>query len=217
MKSFLVIGLGYFGQYLATKLIELGNEVMAVDKDEDRVMRMASVVTASHIGDCQEFEVLKALGIKNYDACFVCISDDFQNSLEVTSLLKEMGAQYVVARADREKQAKFLISIGANEVIHTELDMAHRVAMRFSAKGAFEYIELTAEYAIFEIATPPGWVSKSVKEVNVRMEYNINIIGIKKEGTIVPLTKACHIFSESEHLIVAGGQKDVLRLVNSKQ
>jgi len=216
MKSFLAIGLGYFGQYLATKLIELGNEVMVVDKDEDRVMRMASIVTASHIGDCQEEEVLRALGIRNYDACFVCISDDFQNSLEVTSLLKEMGAQYVVARADREKQAKFLISIGANEVIHTELDMAHRVAMRFSAKGAFEYIELTAEYAIFEIATPRGWIAKSVKDVNVRMEYNINIIGIKAEGNIVPLTKACHIFSENEHLIVAGSQKDVLRLMNLK-
>ena len=217
MKSFLIIGLGYFGQYLATKLIDLGNEVMVVDKDEDRVMRLTSVVTASHIGDCQEEEVLKALGVRNYDACFVCISDDFQGSLEVTSLLKEMGAQYVIARADREKQAKFLISIGADEVIHTELDMAQRVAMRFSAKGAFEYIELTPEYAIFEIATPPGWVGKSVKDVNVRMEYNINIIGIKNDGKIIPLTKACHIFSEKEHLIVAGGQRDVLRLMNLRQ
>ena len=216
MKSFLVIGLGCFGQYLATKLMELGNEVMAVDKEEDRVMRLASMVTASHIGDCQDEAVLKSLGIKNYDACFVCVSDDFQCSLEVTSMLKELGAQYVVARADRDKQAKFLIHIGADEVIHTELDMAQRVAVRFSAKGAFEYIELTPDYAIFEITTPVAWVGHSVSDVNVRMEYNINIIGIKTEDKITPLTNPCHIFTESEHLIIAGIQKDALRLMRLK-
>lgn len=216
MKSFLIIGLGCFGQYLATKLMALGNEVMVVDKEEDRVMRLASVVTASHIGDCQDESVLKALGVKNYDACFVCVSDDFQCSLEVTSMLKELGAQYVIARADRDKQAKFLTRIGADEVIHTELDMAHRVAVRFSAKGAFEYIELTPEYAIFEIATPAGWVGRSVSDVNVRIEHSVNVIGIKRGDEIVPLTEACHVFDESEHLIIAGSQKDALRLIQLK-
>lgn len=176
-------------------------------------MRIAHLVTASQIGDCQDEEVLKALGVKNYDACFVCVSADFQCSLEVTCALKELGAQYVVARADRDKQAKFLKSIGADEVIHTEMDMAHRIAVRFSAKGAFEYIELTPEYAIFEIATPRSWVGRTISEVGVRKEYSINVIGIKKDSDITPLTKAEHVFSESEHLIIAGSQKDALKMM----
>ncbi len=213
MKSFLVIGLGRFGQHLALKLMDLGNEVMAVDKEEEQVNRIAHLVTASQIGDCQDEEVLKALGVKNYDVCFVCVSADFQCSLEVTCALKELGAQYVVARADRDKQAKFLKSIGADEVIHTEMDMAYRIAVRFSAKGAFEYIELTPEYAIFEIAAPQSWIGQSVAEVGVRKEFNINVIGIKKGSDITPLTKACYIFSENEHLIIAGSQKDALKLM----
>lgn len=213
MKSFLVIGLGRFGQHLALKLMDLGNEVMAVDIEEDRVMRIAHLVTASQIGDCQDEEVLKALGVKNYDACFVCVSADFQCSLEVTCALKELGAQYVVARADRDKQAKFLKAIGADEVIHTEMDMAHRIAVRFSAKGAFEYIELTPEYAIFEISTPKSWVGQSVAEIGVRREYNINVIGIKTGSDITPLTSAGYVFTEDDHLIIAGSQKDALKLM----
>jgi trk system potassium uptake protein len=215
MKSFLVIGLGTFGQYLAIKLMELNNEVMIVDKDEDRVNHLASMVTASRIGDCQDEEVLRALGVKNFDACFVCVSDDFQCSLEVTSMLKELGAKHVVARAERDKQAKFLKSIGADEVIHTELDMAHRAAVRFSTKGAFEYIELTPEYAIFEIETPGEWIGRTVSDVGVRSEYNLNVIGIKEEGEITPLTKANHVFSEQQHLIIAGSRKDAIRLMDS--
>ncbi len=213
MKSFLVIGLGCFGQYLSTKLMDLGNEVMAVDKNEDRVNHLAPIVTASQIGDCQDEEVLRALGVKNFDACFVCVSDDFQCSLEVTSMLKELGAKHVVARAERDKQAKFLKSIGADEVIHTEMDMAYRAAVRFSTKGAFEYIELTPEYAIFEIATPADWVGRTVADVGVRSEYNVNIIGIKENGNITALTKANHTFSPEAHLIIAGSRKDAIRLM----
>ena len=132
MKSFLVIGLGRFGRHLTTKLIELGNEVMAVDRDEERVSRLASIATATYVGDCQDEHVLSALGVGNYDACFVCVKDDFQCSLEVTFTLKEMGAKCVVARADRERQIKFLKRIGADYVIHTEMDMV------ISAKGLLD-------------------------------------------------------------------------------
>src|SRR5574344_1332760 len=143
MKSFLVIGLGRFGRHLTTKLVELGNEVMVVDRDEERVARLAGVATASCVGDCQDEQVLAALGVKNYDVCFVCVSDDFQCSLEATATLKEMGAKCVVARADREKQTKFLKKIGADYVIHTEMDMAGRAATRFSARNVVDYFELT--------------------------------------------------------------------------
>lgn len=212
----LVIGLGRFGRNLSLKLVELGNEVMAIDKDEGAVSKVASCVTASQIGDCQNEDVLRSLGVNNYDICFVCISDDFQGSLEITYLLKDLGAKYIVARADRETQTKFLQIIGADEVIHPEKDMAQRTAVRYSAKNAFEYIELTPEYAIFEIEIPPSWIGRSVAEMNVRSKYHVNIIAIKTESKITPLVTPNHIFKINEHLIIAGEKKDGIRLTEKK-
>ena len=213
MKSFLVIGLGRFGRHLTTKLVELGNEVMVVDRDEERVARLSSIATASYVGDCQDEQVLAALGVSNYDACFVCVSDDFQCSLEVTSSLKEMGAACVVARADREKQMKFLKKIGADYVVHTEMDMAVRVAIRFSARNVFDYFELTPKYAIFEIETPASWVDKTVSQVNVRHKFNVNILGIKVGDEIEPLLNADYKFTARTHLIIAGDKQEGIRLI----
>jgi trk system potassium uptake protein TrkA len=216
MKSMLVIGLGRFGRHLALKLMELGNEVMVVDVDEEAVEKVAPYVTSSHIGDCQDCDVLGDLGVNNYDVCFVCISNDFQGSLEVTFALKELGAKYVVARADRDTQTKFLQKIGADEVIHPEKEMAQRTAVKYSAKNSFDYIELTPEYGIFEITAPMSWFGKTVEQVDVRSKYNVNIIGIKKNGKITPLVNKDYVFSSEEHLIIAGAKKDGLRLSDKK-
>jgi trk system potassium uptake protein TrkA len=126
MKAFLVVGLGRFGRHLTKRLAELGNEVMILDQDEEQVARLASVATAACVGDCQDEQVLASLGVRNFDVCFVCVRDDFQCSLEATATLKELGARCVVARADHERQIKFLKKIGADFVIHTEMDMAGR-------------------------------------------------------------------------------------------
>ena len=145
MRSILIIGLGRFGKHLALKLMELGNEVMIVDKDEDVVNKLASQVTRALVGDCMEEGVLESLGVSNFDLCFVCISDDFQSSLEITSILKELGAPCVISKTDRDIHAKFLLKIGADHVIYPERDMAQRAAFKYSAKNAFDYIELTPE------------------------------------------------------------------------
>lgn len=216
MKSFLVIGLGRFGQHLTRKLMELGNEVMVVDRSEERVAAMAPIATAACVGDCQDEQVLASLGVGNFDVCFVCVSDDFQTSLEATATLKELGAKYVVARADREKQIKFLKAIGADHVVHTEMDMAHRVAMRFSARNAFDYIELTPKYAILEIETPQAWEGRTVAEVDVRRRYNVNILGVKVGDEIVPLLDPGYRFRPDAHLIVAGDKDAGLRLMSQE-
>ena len=189
---------------------------MIIDKDEDAVQRMAPFVTASHIGDCQDPDVIKELGVNNFDICFVCISNDFQGSLEVTYALKENGAHHVVSRADRDSQTKFLQKIGADEVIHPEKEMAQRMAMHYNANNTFEYFELTPEYAISEILVPSDWVGKSIAEVNVRLKYNINIIGVKNSGSIVPMLSSNHVFKQSEHLIIAGSKKDSIRFTEKK-
>lgn len=208
MKSMLVIGLGRFGKHLAKELTKLGNDVMVVDIKEEPVKDLISIVTAAQIGDCMDEAVLKSLGINNFDVCFVCISNNFQASLEITSLLKEMSAAKVVSRAGRDIQAKFLLRNGADDVIYPERDMAQRAAVKYSAYNAFDYIELTPEYAIFEIETPKAWVGHKIGDVNVRSKYNVNIIGYKSADKITPMTSADHVFSEGQHLIIAANKKD---------
>lgn len=212
MKSFLILGLGRFGRHLALKLLELGNEVMVVDQNEERVAQLAGVATAACVGDCQDEQMLASLGVKTFDVCFVCISDDFQASLEATATLKDLGASCVVARADREKQIKFLKKIGADHVIHAEMDTAHRAAMRFSASNVFEYFELSPSYAVFEIETPEEWVGKTVAEVDVRRRYNVNILGLKANGEVVPMLDPGYRFRADKHLIIAGDKNTGLRL-----
>lgn len=211
-KSVLVIGIGRFGKHLALRFAELGDEVMVVDQEEEPVNALAPYVTAAQIGDCKDELVLASLGVGNFDLCFVCISSDFQSSLEVTSLLKELGARHVVAKADRDIHTKFLLKCGADEVICPERDMARRAAVRYSAQNAFDYVELTPEYGISEIQTPEEWVGRSVRQLAVRTRYHLNIIAVKQNGRIEPLDSAEHVFHRDEHLIIAGRPLDSLQL-----
>lgn len=215
MRSMLVIGAGLFGKNLASRLTELGNEVMLVDMDEEAVHSLEPLVTRVQIGDCMDKDVLCELGVRNFDVCFVCISDNFQSSMEITSLLKEQGAKFVVAKADREIHARLLTKIGADHVVSPERDMAQRTAARFSAHGAFDYIELSPEYAIMEIVPPSDWVGRNLRDLKVRTEHRINVIGIRVDNKhILPMTSAEHIFTTHEHIIVAGEHKDILRVIN---
>ena len=216
MKSMLVIGVGRFGKHLALKLTELGNEVLVIDRDEDAVGKLAPLVTGAKIGDCMEPDVVKSLGVGNFDCCFVCISQDFQSSLEITNTLKEMGARYVVSKADRDIHAKFLLKVGADEIIYPERDMAQRAAMRYSAKNAFDYIELAPDYAIMEMRAPDSWAGRTVVDVDVRNKFGVNIIGLKIDGKVEPVTSAQHRFSLDEHLLVAGAKRDIIRLMDKK-
>lgn len=213
MYSMLVVGLGRFGSNLATKLMELGNEVMAVDKDEQRVNRVASEVTASRIADCMDVEVLRSIGAKNFDVCFVCISNNFQSSLEITSLLKELGAPTVVSKADHGLHAKFLLKVGADDIVYPERDMAQRTAVRYSSNGTMEYIELSRDYGIFEFKVPDKWVGKSIRHLNIREKYGVNIIGSKQDGEIIPIFEPDMRLTEGEHLLVAGSRDAMAKLI----
>lgn len=214
MKSFLVIGLGSFGRHLACKLIEFGNEVMVLDIDEERVADIAPMAAAAYVGDCQDEQVLASLGVQNFDVCFVCVRDDLQSSLEATSTLKELGAKSVVARADRKKQIKFLKKIGADYVIHTEMDMAHRTAIRFSVEHVFDYFEMTPKFAVFEMEPLAEWIGKTVTEVDVRRRYNVIILGVKNGDEIEPLLNPLYRFVTESHLVIAGDKDAALRIMS---
>lgn len=211
-STFLVIGLGRFGSNLALRLMELGNEVMVIDTDEEAVNHIAPQVTQAKIGNCMDEEVLRSLEPSSFDFCFVCISDNFQSSLEVTSLLKEMGAPMVVAKADRDLHARLLLKIGADEVVFPERDMARRTAVRFSVNGALEYIELAPGYAIMELDVPDHWAGQTILDLDIRKKYNVNVIGRKENGAILPID-ASFVFAADTHIMVAGRPDDVARMV----
>ena len=184
MKSFLIIGMGRFGQYLCRELSKLGNEILAVDVVEERLAPCLHLVTSAQIGDCAKPEVLKELGVRNFDRCIVCIGTNFQNSLEITSLLKELGAKWVISRASTDVQAKFLLRNGADEVVYPERDIAEKVAKKSSANHVFDFVDL-GDYGIYEVLPFKEWVGKSIKELNVRVNYNISILGIREaDGSV---------------------------------
>lgn len=213
MKSILIIGMGKFGHHLCQNLAELGNEIMIVDQKEEVLEDLLPIVTSAKIGDCTNEEVLKSLGVANFDLCFVCIGTNFQSSLEITSLVKEMGAKYVISKANRDIHAKFLLKNGADEVIYPDRDIAEKLAVRHSANHVFDYIELTDDYAIYEIPPLPEWLGKSIREVNFRVKYKVSILGTKKGEDVSLLPPADHIFMADEHLMVIGRGEDVDRIL----
>lgn len=213
MKSFLVIGIGRFGKHLSRKLIELGNEVMIVDKNEENINELLPFVTSAQIGDCTKEEVLRSLGIRNFDICFVCIENDFQSSLVITSLLKDLGAKHVISNGSRDIHVKFLLRNGADEVIDPERDIAERLAVRCSGNHIFDYIELTKDFSIYEIPPAECWIGKSIKEVNFRVKYHVGILATKAGGEISPLPSADYVFRPDEHLIVIGRHNDMVKIL----
>ena len=209
MKSILLIGLGRFGKHIAIKLRELNHQVMAVDHKEELVQEILPYVTNAQIGDSTNEEFLRSLGVDNYDVCIVGIGNDFQSSLETTSLLKELGAKLVVSRAATDVQEKFLLRNGADEVIYPEKQMAQWAAIRYSANHVLDYIELDNDHAIFEVEIPQNWMSKTVGQLDVRKKFNINILavkcGSKLDSFITPDTLLC----EGKSLMVMGKYKNI--------
>lgn len=209
MKTVLIIGLGRFGRRLATRMAELGNEVMIVDQNAEIVEKLLPYVTDGKIGDCTDEEVLRSLGVNNFDICFVCTGNSFQSSLEITDQLKTLGAKRIISKADRDIQAKFLLKNGADEVVYPNRDIADKVAVRCSMNNVFDYVELSQGYSIYEIPPLTKWIGKSIKDLDIRQKYKISVISTKEEGSLNMLPGPDHIISGSEHLVVIGLQKDI--------
>ena len=203
MKTILLIGIGRFGKHLAMQLHDLGHEVMAVDQVEERINDVLDIVTGAQIGDSTNEAFLSSLDIKNYDVCFVTISNDFQSSLETTSLLKELGAKCVVSRAERDGQAKFLLRNGADHIVYPEKDMAKWAAIRYSSDHILDYIELDDCHCILEVSVPEEWVGKSIGQIDIRKKYKFSIMAIKQnEKMNVSITPETVLTCEQTLLVV---------------
>lgn len=209
MKNILLIGLGRFGRHIALQLNKLGHEVMAVDSNEERVNKILPIVTNAQIGDSTNTEFLKSLGIGNFDVCIVTIGGNFQNSLETTSLLKELGAKLVVSRAERDVQEKFLLRNGADEVIYPEKQVANWAAIRYTADHVRDYIEVDEAHAIFEVEVPESWIGKTVGELDIRRKYSINIMATKENGKINMAVSPDTVLTDNITLLVLGAYKEL--------
>ena len=211
MKSILLIGLGRFGRHIAEKLHDMQHAVLAVDHDEDRVNRILPLVTNALIADSTNADFLQSLDIPSFDVCIVAIGDDFQSSLETTSLLKEFGARYVVARASRDIHEKFLLRNGADETVYPERQLALWTAIRCGSNHILDYFPLSDEYAIYEVPVPRAWAGKSIGELDVRRRHHLNILGIKADKRIDLNISAQTILAANAAVLVAGKQEDVDR------
>ena len=209
MKSILLIGLGRFGRHIAIKLDELHHQVMAVDKEDTRVDAVLPFVTNAQIGDATNEDFLSSLGVGNFDVCIVAIGDNFQSSLEVTCLLKELGARMVVSRAARDVHAKFLLRNGADEIVYPERQLADWVAIRYSADHTFDYIELDEEHAIFEISIPEEWIGKTIGQLDIRKKYNVNIMALKTNDIMNLKISSDTQLSKDSTMFVLGETKHI--------
>lgn len=211
-KSILIIGLGRFGRLMAHKFIENGHEVMAVDLNEERADGAVGFIHQIQIGDARDERFVESLGVGNFDLAVIAIGENFQAVLEITVLLKDLGCKYIIARATRDVHKKLLLRNGADYVVYAEREVAERLAIKFGADNIFDYIELTPEIGIYEIAVPEKWKGKSMVELSIRTEYHVSVMGTKKMGKIFPLPHPTHVFEENESVMLMGTWGDICKL-----
>lgn len=208
-KSILLIGLGQFGYHMAAKMKELKDQILAIDIKEERVEKCLPYVTNAQIADATKESVIRTLGVRNFDVCIVTIGDNFQASLEVTALLKDYGAKFVVSRASGEVHAKFLLRNGADEVIYPEKEMAIHGAVKYSASHVVDFLELAPGYAIYETSVPEQWVGETILELQVRTKYRVNVLAIRNGDQVDPLVSPKYQFTGQESVFLLGSNKDI--------
>ena len=211
-KQFVIIGLGRFGSSIAKTLYSLGNDVLAIDKDEDIVQEIADSVTHAVQLDATDESALRTLGIRNFDVAVVTIGDDIQSSIMATLLVKELGVKYIIAKGHSDLHAKVLYKIGADRVVLPEKDMGIRVAHNLVSANILDYIELSEDYSIMEIQVIKEWAGNTLKELKLRSKYGINVMAIKR-GDEVNLSPAADDIIEEDDIIVSiGSAEDLSKL-----
>ena len=211
MKSVLLIGLGRFGRYTAKKLNELGHDVMAIEKDEERLNKVIHEVTDARIGDATSKEFLETIGVSNFDLCIVAIGDAFLEALEITSLLQELGSKKTIARATSARMEKFLLRNGADAVVFPEREFANWTAIRYSSDNIENYIEVSDGYAIYELKVPKQWDQKRIDEVDVRRKYGISILGIRN-GKMTMNPPYDTVLRKEDTMLVIGNSAEMHRI-----
>ena len=212
MKQFLIIGLGTVGRHLCMEFSTQKCETLVLDKNAESVEEMLKYVTSGKVADCTVSDVLESLSVTDFDASFVCVGGDLRASLEITSRLKELGAKRIFASATDDIQDKFLRKVGADFIIYPEREVTRKIAVSESSDQIFDYIKLTDEYAVFEIVPEKSWIGKSIKSINFRVKYNLNVLGYKKNDVFKVTVSPDYVIKADEHLMVMGTDEDVKKI-----
>ena len=209
MKTFAVIGLGRFGSAIAKRLYKLGNEVLVIDEDEAAVREIADDVTYAVAGNAQNIEVLRNLGVANYDAAVVAVGSDLSASIFVTMNLKELGVKNVVCKAANERYKAALEKVGADRVIIPELTMGTKLAESLSSGNVLDYISLSDDFSIAEVGVPAIWIGKSIVQLLVRNNYGIALLAVRR-GADMNISPGANFVFEEGDVVLALGENDKL-------
>lgn len=211
-KQFVVIGCGRFGSSIAEKLTELGAEVMVVDSNEDTIQNISDKVTHAVQADATDENSINALGIRNFDVAIVTIGSNIQSSILVTLMVKELGVKHIIAKAMNDMHAKVLYRIGADRVVFPEREMGVRIAKNLVSANILEYIELAPDYSVVEIVALEQWIGKSLMQLNMRANYGVNVMAIKKGTEIDIAVHANSLIQENDILVVIGHNDDLKKI-----
>lgn len=214
MESFVIIGLGRFGSALARELYRMGHEVLAVDKSEDAIHRIADSVSHAVTADARDEQVLKSIGVRNFDYAVVAFADNIQDNILITLMLKELGVKSVIAKGNDDLHVKVLKRIGADRIVFPEADMGARIAQLISSSNIIDYIDISEDYSIVEVGAPMRWCGKTIRQMNVRADYGINIMAVKGGGQTINITPGPdYTIKSGDMLVVIGANEDIRKLV----
>lgn len=212
IKQFVVIGCGRFGQSVAIKLAELGSEVMVVDDNEEIIQSISDKVTYAVQADATDENALKALGIRNFDVAIVTIGSDIQSSILVTLMVKELGVKHIVAKAQNPAHAKVLYKIGANRVVFPEKEMGVKIAKSLVSSNVLDLIDLAPEYSIVEIKMKDDWIGKSLVDINMRRQYQVSVIAIRRNDELDINVEPDRILMKDDVLVIVGNNSDIKKI-----
>ena len=213
-KQYAVIGLGRFGSGIVNTLLDHGNEVLVIDNNEERINEIADRATHAVIADSTNEESLKAIGIGNFDTVIVAIGNDMQASILTTLVLNDLNINKIVVKALNKQHGEVLKRVGADWVIYPEKNMGERVAHQLMSPNVLNFIELAKNYSIEEIKLPSQMVGKSLKELNIRVEFNLTVIAIKTQGVVNISPSPDEIIHDGDVLVMIGENRDLHRFAN---
>ncbi len=217
MHSMLVIGLGDFGHHLSINLVKMKNEVLLVDKNEEAMDDLRDLACECLIADCTSRSALEKIGVRNFDICFVCIGSDFKSNLIIVTLLKELGAKYIVSQTDDTMLENLLLKNGANDVIHPNKSAATRAAVSYSSTHIFDYLKLRGGYSIYEITPLKEWVDKSIMESDIRAKYDTYIIGIIPQDGKTDIMPSPHaVIRSNDRLMILTHESTMEKFIKNK-
>ncbi|MFI3115839.1 MAG: TrkA family potassium uptake protein [Clostridia bacterium] len=216
MQSFIIVGVGRFGNSLARELYNSGHEVLVIDKDEDVIQKISDHVTHAVIGDASDATVLESIGASNFDYGIISIASDIQNSILITLLLKEMGVPHVIAKSGSDVHTRVLEKIGADRVIFPELEMGQRLAQMVARRNVIDYLELSDDYSIMEISAPKSWHGKTLVDLDIRAKYGVTVVAVRNRdtGELMISLDALFKIGKNDVLTVLGANEDIEELDN---